>query len=328
MNALAVHLIRSGGENPAGRLWRVVSHALSVAMLSLFSCSLASAQTSVYHPFPDSNAVWGMGSGCIFDMTCGTGAYTRDFYNGDTLFAGQEYKVISEQHMIISGSSDCCNPDFGEGMCYLREDTIQRMVYIRPLGMDSDIVLYDFTLGVGDTLKGYFADYDFCGMENETVHSIDSILIGSTFRKRINFGSVDEYTDFSFIEGIGSTNGLKACFYGFGEMGISLYCFSVNGELLYVSPDAPDTMPCEELPVSNSDYVVFNAELTVTPNPSTGLFHLGQAAQQISVYNVQGILLFRTHGTEVDLSAYPPGVYTAVVETKKGRRVERLVVVR
>lgn len=328
MNALAVHLIRSGGENPAGRLWRVVSHALSVAMLSLFSCSLASAQTSVYHPFPDSNAVWGMGSGCIFDMICGTGAYTRDFYNGDTLFAGQEYKVISEQYMIISGSSDCCNPDFGEGMCYLREDTIQRMVYIRPLGMDSDIVLYDFTLGVGDTLKGYFADYDFCGMENETVHSIDSILIGSTFRKRINFGSVDEYTDFSFIEGIGSTNGLKACFYGFGEMGISLNCFSVNGELLYVSPDAPDTMPCEELPVSNSDYVVFNAELTVTPNPSTGLFHLGQAAQQISVYNVQGILLFRTHGTEVDLSAYPPGVYTAVVETKKGRRVERLVVVR
>ena len=87
-------------------------------------------------------------------------------------------------------------------------------------------------------------------------------------------------------------------------------------------------MPCEELPVSNSGYVVLNAELTATPNPSTGLFHLGQTARHITVYNTQGTLLFRTHGNEVDLGAYPPGVYSAVVETKKGPSAQRLVVVR
>ncbi|MCO5275092.1 MAG: T9SS type A sorting domain-containing protein [Flavobacteriales bacterium] len=65
-----------------------------------------------------------------------------------------------------------------------------------------------------------------------------------------------------------------------------------------------------------------------TPNPSTGLFHLSQAAEQIIVYNAQGKLLFRQHGNEVDLSAYAPGVYTAVVQTAKGRSAMRLVVVR
>ncbi len=111
-------------------------------------------------------------------------------------------------------------------------------------------------------------------------------------------------------------------------MGIRLNCFTVNGELLYVSPDAPDTMPCEELPVTVSGYGGFNSMLTATPNPSTGLFHLGQAAEQIIVYNAQGKLLFRQHGNEVDLSSYPPGVYTAVVQTAKGNSAQRLVVVR
>ena len=65
-----------------------------------------------------------------------------------------------------------------------------------------------------------------------------------------------------------------------------------------------------------------------TPNPSTGLFHLAQASAQITVYNAQGRLLFRQHGDEVDLSAYPPGVYTAVVQTAKGSSALRLVVMR
>lgn len=75
-------------------------------------------------------------------------------------------------------------------------------------------------------------------------------------------------------------------------------------------------------PVAPQTRVWFN------PNPSTGLFHIGEAAKQISVYNAQGKLLFRQQGNEVDLGTYPPGVYTAVVEMKKGRRVERLVVVK
>lgn len=65
-----------------------------------------------------------------------------------------------------------------------------------------------------------------------------------------------------------------------------------------------------------------------TPNPSTGLFHFHQATGQITVYNAQGVLLFQTHGNEVDLGAYPPGVYTAVIRTARGNGVQRLVVVR
>jgi hypothetical protein len=70
------------------------------------------------------------------------------------------------------------------------------------------------------------------------------------------------------------------------------------------------------------------ANLQISPNPSGGLFRISRAAEQISVYNAQGKLLFRQHGNEVDLSAYPPGVYTAVVQAAKGNSAQRLVVVR
>jgi hypothetical protein len=68
--------------------------------------------------------------------------------------------------------------------------------------------------------------------------------------------------------------------------------------------------------------------LPPTPNPSTGLFHLGEAAERITVYNAMGRLLFRTQGNRIDLSTWPPGVYTAVVQTAQGTGVQRLVVVR
>ena len=80
--------------------------------------------------------------------------------------------------------------------------------------------------------------------------------------------------------------------------------------------------------VPESPVVVAKGSLSVSPNPSTGLFTLGQAAEQISVYNAQGRLLFRQHDREVDLSAYPPGLYTAVVRTAQGVGSIRLMVQR
>ena len=74
--------------------------------------------------------------------------------------------------------------------------------------------------------------------------------------------------------------------------------------------------------------VVPQTNLQISPNPSSALFHISRAAELITVYNAQGKLLFRQHGNEVDLGAYPPGVYTAVVRTERGPSAQRLVVVR
>ncbi len=302
---------------------------VSISMITMYPFSRSMAQVSVYHPFPDSNAVWGMSSTCNFDMVCGTNAYIRDYYDGDTLIEGLVYKIISEQYLIIDGSANCCDPDYGGGACFLREDTASRLVLIRFPGMMDELILYDFNMNTGDTVTGYYSDLAFCGFENAVVQSVDSILIDGMFRKRLNIGFVDGVTDFSFIEGIGSTNGLKTCYlYASGEIGIELDCVTVNGDPIYVSPNAPDSLSCAEFPISMSELDAISAESVATPNPSTGLFHLSDAAERITVYNAMGKLLFRGQGNTIDLSAWPPGVYTAVLRTAKGIRTQRLVVVR
>ncbi len=50
------------------------------------------------------------------------------------------------------------------------------------------------------------------------------------------------------------------------------------------------------------------ALVTVSPNPTTGIVNISQEAE-IKVYTPQGALLLQTVGNQVNLSAYPQGVY-------------------
>ncbi|MBK5285115.1 MAG: hypothetical protein JJE25_06900, partial [Bacteroidia bacterium] len=81
------------------------------------------AQTSVYHPFPDSNAVWVVGVSCnVFPCSCGF--FTRYTMGGDTLINGNIY------HKIIQDGIPICNPCgcFYIGYYqFIREDTLKRI---------------------------------------------------------------------------------------------------------------------------------------------------------------------------------------------------------
>lgn len=299
----------------------VLSNFLLCTAIVLIDTGSAQAQFNVYHPFPDSNAVWGMVTGCM-DWNCGSAHYIQDHYDGDTTMDGTSYKKIGQS--IGGGSGECsCYPPEDLGPGYIREDTMSRKVFWRMQGSSTDVLLYDFAVNVGDTLQGLMENCDLTWVAG----SIDSILIGSGYRKRINYEvSFDPGVQFSIIEGIGSTYGLTTCPYIPFEMGITLLCFTVDGNVLF-SPLGPDLTACGDL-TSGILHSKIVPGPVVYPNPSTGIFHLGVAAREVQVYNAQGQLLFTHKGHEVDLSTWPPGVYTAVVETGKGRSVERLVVVR
>ena len=311
---------RSDSGAITGHIWHALSCVLCSVVMSIFPWPLAVAQTSMYHPFPDSNAVWGMISG---SWMC-PDVYIQDYYAGDTLIGLYSYKIIMQ-----AATDTICDTPPGLGAGFLRDDTAAHKVYWRIPGMATDTLLYDFTLEVGDTLRGLYANTGLCADGVVTVHSVDSIMVGTNYRKRINF-SWDPCFGPSIIEGIGSTTGLTFCTFMYKSFGTILTCFMVNGELLYTQPcGAPILAPCENLPLGMPAIVRSGEpDVAATPNPSTGLFYLGQATAQISVYNAQGKLLFQQHGNEVDLSTYPPGVYPAVVQTAKGNTAQRLVVVR
>ncbi len=71
-------------------------------------------------------------------------------------------------------------------------------------------------------------------------------------------------------------------------------------------------------------------DLAIRPNPSTGQFtlHNPRLAKNIAVYPSSGQKIWQGSGNTIDITAQPPGVYTAVVATERGRQAVRLVVMR
>lgn len=272
----------------------------------------AHAQFNVYHPFPDSNAVWGMGSWCM-DGQCGDAALIQNRYAGDTLIEGLLYKRIHEV-FVMTSSNGCCYPPEDLGSGFLREDTLAKRVFWRNGGMAQDSLLYDFDVQVGDTLTGFMGSCDMTW----TVGSIDSMLIGPNYRKRINYEvSFDPGIQFSIIEGIGSTYGLTTCPFVPFEMGIFLSCFTVDGDLLY-PPSGADMEACGDLTSAVLPPMeIGSAPLKLLPNPASGRLVLqcdpNRLPLDVSVVDLTGEVHLRSvlsmANSAIDISSLPSGIY-------------------
>ena len=118
--------------------------------------------------------------------------------------------------------------------------------------------------------------------------------------------------------------------------GVGYFC-AVNNvsqyDLSYTGSEPGGTVhglpggPAWCLPISlgiNNEHAV--ATLEISPNPSTGLFRFPNLPSEKRILDARGREVVVTRESEVDLSNYPPGVYTAVVTTATGRQAVRLVV--
>lgn len=131
-------------------LIKVVKRHILVFFLALFS-GITFSQTNIYHPFPNSDALWND------SIRCGACSYK---INGDTLVDGKIYhKLLAHKLVYQVGISQSCNPaplyfsSYYSGA--IREDTLTRKVYYLRPSDTSDTLLYNFTLNVGDTVRTY-----------------------------------------------------------------------------------------------------------------------------------------------------------------------------
>jgi hypothetical protein len=279
------------------------------AGLSLF----LRGQTSVYHPFPDSNAVWNFDS----YQYCGQGwdRWRHEYsivMTGDTMINEATYRKLEVPISIISSNGQCnmfgtwIQPGYYAGS--IRQDTAARKVYIVPRNQTSEQLLYDFNLQVGDIIYGYLFYY----MAN-IVESIDSVLVGDTYRKRWN---INEYYDIYFVEGIGSSYGLiQPLPPGVDAPDYYLTCFRQNDIPLF--PEAItdcETITYVDYPVSRSNPV------KIFPNPSSGKFILeAEMPVSVEIYNAFGMKVLIITPTdfqnsiEIDLTGFPKGMYLAKI---------------
>jgi len=310
-------------------------------LLVLFFAASVSAQgqTSVYHPFPDSGAVWIMNwthwctnssIGCL--LGCGSNYQYR--VDGDTLISGNAYKkVIKESYlkycscMVVSppnpwGTPTCNQYPFDAYFFRgIRNDSANKIVYVTD-GTVED-TLYNFNINVNDTIYG---------RGGTVVTGIDSVLVGATFRKSFT-------TDYAgvwqgrIIEGIGDVTALfGGPFDSWGPCACDnmwgFSCFMENGNVLYGNSSC-------SLVTSDGNISTENNSVLLSPNPATNQLTISSrqwAIKEIEIYDVMGekqiaLPLNPLKGTSVsiDVSGLSAGIYFVRVSGAKARSVVKFV---
>ena len=168
---------------------------------------------------------------------------------------------------------------------------------------NSEILLYDFTANVGDSLVCGYGDYF-------VLDSISIEQIGGVDRKKFWFGleydfTGEPYAMETWIEGIGSDLGLLYCgsYYFCGGYYRAL-CFHQDGELIWQNPeyDACVITSVEEI----NDKVI-----SVYPNPAMEIVTVdGVEAAEVQVYNALGQLVKTVRdANEISVAGLAEGVY-------------------
>ncbi len=249
-------------------------------------------QTSVYHPFPDSNATW-----CA--EICGNQGNDLNEatyqLNGQVLINGNLYNRMLHYERSCYGVGTCyCGSINGIDTTtyYVWQDTTQKKVWLYYPSTNSDTIFLDFDLHVGDTIdarKAYWARQFQSG--DVIVSFIDSVLVGSQYRTRYNY----TYQTFvnSMIEGIGPTHGF---FYdankGYDYL-TTLNMFSQNNQIFYpfYSSDTSGMgQHCHDFALNNEE-IFAGSSSKIFPNPfhQTATLDLNNIFEgELKIYNTFG----------------------------------------
>ncbi len=301
--------------------------------LGLLPWKNSNAQAYIYHPFPDSGAIWlngwvDQGIPCIFNPSI------YDIYElgKDTIVDGFKYREV-----LFGGDTVCSAYSYVAPVWrgdLIRDDTLNKEIFILDIGNNVEQLLYDFNLNVGDTIPNGYGSVKSAGI---IVTRIDSILLeNGTYRKRFKLNCTlnDEYYDtLALIEGIGYTGGLfKGISFGDGfEGGVHLACNSYNDTLFYNF--APFGLQNCDIPTGIK--LVKKTQITISPNPvfSGGSIIIKGISENysLSISDVLGQIIFFTqmnNSQSINLpDSIKSGVYICRILTEDNLLMIKKIVV-
>lgn len=183
----------------------------------------------------------------------------------------------------------------------IREDTMQGKVYAKVYRADqtamdtNDVLLYDFSQSVGDTLK--VIKTDTANSFYYYLYKIDSIQINASWHKVFYYNG--NQNGMVVIEGIGSLSDPISPFkYPYFEFNLELSCFSNQGNYPPFSKTVQNfdnAKSCADTSLKISDPA--QGSFTIFPQPSNGRFtiRLGETMQdgQIMILNNMGQIVYQ-----------------------------------
>jgi hypothetical protein len=278
-----------------------------------FTCQLALSQTEYeYTPFPDSNAIWSEVCRAPVSENYELDYHVLALFNEDTVINSIEY------HKLFRLYDTVLNRKKAEYIGGIREDSLQR-VYYKGLNLYKDylymntnengeVLLYDFSLQVGDSLYGgnFMLSYEYLVVED-----IDTVTICGEYRKRFHF----QYSWQKWIEGIGNINGLLFVSGTIPTNGVknTLICFKKQGICEYSSPEYESCYPG---PLVGINEPSSKSGVEIYPNPAGELLHFRtrKTYSMLCIYDLQGkkqkaINIPKEKNFSIRVSAFPPGLY-------------------
>ncbi len=301
-----------------------IKKTISITIFFVITCNnYINAQEYEYVPFPESDAVWSeIYWKSVFEP------YPRWLYNKyaifneDTIINGIKYHKLFHTHdtKITRGNSK-----FIGG---IREDSLKRIIanasMFELVPEIEEVILFDFSLNIGDTITQYINDTICTNIRFElVVVDIDTLSINHTKRKVFSFNIPWTH----WIEGIGSVQGLVFPSGDLPTNGISndLVCMHQNDSLLYYYSGSGDIYYDDCIPsfVINGAILLPNPSINVYPNPITDgtayfenldfeTFELFDFyGKLIKEENIKGVRQF-----ELKTSGFPSGSYFYRLKSK------------
>lgn len=292
-------------------------------MISIFG------QTNVYHPFPDSNAMW---TDRIYDPLCNlTSECSINQYRitGDTVIDGKIYKKLTKSGYLVDQNYQYTF--YSEYAGAFRQEINNKKVYYYPPYSypQADTLLYDFNLEMGDSLPlSYLYPINFC---DAVVDTIDSVMVGDSYRKRFHL-STNETPPWGqtwLIEGIGTTHGLFGGICAGWEGWQDLTCFIQDDSISYPTPSNSDC----DLITSIAESGNHQNSIHIYPNPAiaslTIEIPLLQKNTYISILNLNGEVLIQSGITDqlthIDITGLQRGIFFVRLTDDQHVEVQKLI---
>jgi hypothetical protein len=187
-----------------------------------------------YHPFPTKNTVWAE------FFYPGGGHYPNMYHyfslkDNDTIIKDNHYQKLYFSYDTIFTEDKLCGGlrEENKRVYYYSIDTLTCLN--RPMPVDSEVILYDFNLKLGDTITG--PKFRVRNPGKLILNKIDSMFIDNEYRDVYTFGypAGDIIKEAQWVEGIGCLRGLMADIgYIFNnDMKSDLICFIQDQNVLY-----------------------------------------------------------------------------------------------
>ncbi|MFD1552590.1 hypothetical protein DNU06_15530 [Putridiphycobacter roseus] len=197
--------------------------------------------------------------------------------------------------------------------------------------MHADLLLSNYDLVVGDSLK-HAHNAVFGDLDTLVVQKIDSIIIGSEYRKQFYFDTLNagvlitEGIGFQLHENMVEGEFIAPIAIAFGT-GYGIHCYGQNASSLWHS-DASDTTFCD-LDITLGLTAYEKSKIILFPNPASNEITISSAIeiQEITIIAIDGKECLKSYSNKADISSLAHGFYVVKIKMVNDLTLEKSLLV-